>query len=189
MDTISHCIEALSGAMMLTAQAIQVEIAVSFVIFYEQAGTNIAAKRVLRQVYASAGRVDCLTSGTGSYMTVTRRMGRSAAFYDSVGARKVKPVINGKRGKAAIEAVIAFLKPYGIETMDDLAARAGRQRKPSAEAPGTVHIKTDHCRLDLAPDATIDELHELRDKLDELIAEREARSGRRRKSKSEQLHH
>ncbi len=174
MDTISHCIEALQGAMMLTAQAIQVEIAVSFVIFYEQGSTDIQAKKVLRQVYASAGRVDCLSAGTGSYATVTRRMGRCAAFFDSLGKRKLKPVIAGKAGKAAIDAVVAFLAPYAIETMDDLAARTGGPRKAREEVPGTLHIKTEHCRLDLTPD----------EKLDELIAEREATTNGKRRAKA-----
>lgn len=178
MDTISHCIEALSGAMMLTAQAIQVEIAVSFVIFHEHGGTDIQAKKVLRQVYASAGRVDCLTSGTGSYKTVTRRMGRCAAFYDSLG-KKGAP-INGRRGKAAIDAVIAFLQPYAIETMDDLAARAGTTRAPKTPpteqrrrasdiAEPIVRIASEHVHIDVAPEATKAELQEAIRVLRELL--------------------
>ena len=182
MDTISHCIEALQGAMMLTAQAIQVEIAVSFIVFYEQGDTDIQAKKVLRQVYASAGRVDCLTSGTGSYGTVTRRMGRCAAFYDTLGKRKLKTVVNGKQGKAAIDAVIAFIKPYEIETMDDLAAHAARPRVPkpapveSSRATDfvetVIHIETEHVHIDVTPEATKEELlaaiKALRDRIKEL---------------------
>ena len=183
MDTISYCIEALSGAMMLTAQAIQVEIAVSFIVFYNEGGTDINAKKVLRQVYASAGRVDCLSSGTGSYATVTRRMGRCAAFYDTLGKRKLKPVINGKQGKDAVQAVIEFIRPYEIENMDDVAAHGARPRKPDVApseqhrratdiAETVIHIETEHVHIDVAAEATKTELQEairvLRERLREL---------------------
>lgn len=177
MDNLDFCVTALRGAMMLSRQAIQIEIAVSFVVFHQHGGdTGIGPMKVLRQIYAEAGRVDCLTSNSRSYNTVNRRMRRCGDFYEVTGHSRVKKLLKDKHGKEAIEIVKQFIEPYEIESMDDLAAHGGNPRQPEAtkppkhdrratDAPGTVHVKTKHIDLPVPPDVPKAELIALAQKL------------------------
>lgn len=181
MDTITHCIEALNVAMQQSAQAIQVEIAVSILVFYEHGGVSIESKRVLRQVYASAGRLDCMTVGTGSYKTVSRRMGRSGDFYDTVDPKALKRMLKDKTGREAIEVIKQFIAVYEIENMDDLAAHGARPRTPrpapienrrKTDFDATlVHLVTDHVHVDVAPEVTRQEVQEAIKALRKLLAD------------------
>lgn len=187
-----HCIKALSSAFALSKQAIQIEIAVAFVVFHQFGSTDLEAKKALRNVYASAGRADCLTPDSPSYQTVTRRINRCAAFCDAVGVKKVRRILKDVGDDDAIEAVKKFIEPYGIETMDDVAARAGKpviRTKPedtepeqddtpharrATDAPGVIHVKTKHIDLPIPPDAPATELVTLANKLLALAKKREA---------------
>ena len=181
MDTITHCIEALNGAMQLSAQAIQVEIAVSILVFYESGGVSKESKRVLRQVYAGAGRLDCLTVGTGSYKTVSRRMGRSGDFYDTLDPKMLKRMLKDKQGAEAIEVIKQFIAVYQIENMDDLAAHGTRPRTPrpapvenrrKTDFDATiVHLVTEHVHVDISPEVTREEVQEAIVALSKLLAE------------------
>lgn len=174
MDTMGHCIEALRNSMSLTEQAIQIEIAVSFVVFNEKGGTTLDVKKILREIYASAGRVDCLTSDSPSYKTVNRRMGRCADFYDILGHKEITKVLKGKKGKDSILAIVEFLKPHNISNMDDLAAKANKGRKTHESVPGEVHVRSDHIKLDISADTTVAELSDLIKRIKAIIKEKES---------------
>lgn len=181
MDTITYCIEALNGAMLQSARAIQIEIAVSILVFHEQGGVSIDSKKVLRQVYASAGRLDCLTVGTGSYKTVSRRMGRCGDFYNVIDPKALRRMLKDKDGREAIEVIKQFIAPYEIDNMDDLAAHSARPRTPR-QAPienrrktdfdaTLVHIETEHVHVDVSPDVTRKEVQEAIKALRKLLLE------------------
>lgn len=180
MDTISYCIDALNGAMQLGAQAIQVEIAVSILVFYEHGGVSLESKRVLRQVYASAGRLDCIAVGTGSYKTVSRRMGRSGDFYETISPKTLKRMLKDKAGAEAIEVIKQFIAVYGIENMDDLAAHGARPRTPrpapienrrKSDFDATVvSIATEHVHVEVSPEVTKDEVQKAIAALRDLLA-------------------
>jgi len=177
MDNLEFCVDALQGAMMLGKQAIQIEIAVCFVVFLQHDGdTGIKATKELRQVYHEAGRADCLTSDSPSYKTVNRRMGRCADLYEALGHRKIKKAVSGLSGKELIEALKKFIKPLDIGSMDDVAAHAGKPRPPAepkqvaqdrraTDAPGVIHVKTRHIDLPVPPDVPKTELIALAKKL------------------------
>jgi len=172
-----HCVKALSGAMLLTKQAIQIEIAVAFIVFNEFGETSLLAKKALRNVYATAGDLDCLTAESPSYQTVTRRLNRCAAFYDATGSKKVKRILKDKFDAEAIEVVKQYLEPYDIKSMDDLKRLTGEPRQPAepkpeephdrraSDAPGVVHVKTKHIDLTVPPEAPKSELIALAKKL------------------------
>lgn len=182
METTEFCIEALRGAMLLSKQAIQVEIAVCFIVFCEHGGdTGPTATKVLRGIYAEAGRADCLTPDSPSYKTVQRRMRRCGDFYDTIGHKRIKRMLNDKHGDEAITVIRQFIEPYEISSMDDVAAHAGKPRQASEErppkkstadkarratdAPGTVHIKTKHMDIPVPPDVTKAELLQVAKKI------------------------
>lgn len=181
MDTITYCIEALNGSMQQSAQAIQVEIAVSILVFYENGGVSIESKRMLRQVYASAGRLDCLTPHTGSYKTVSRRMGRSGNFYETLDPKMLRRMLKDKQGREAIEIIKQFIAAYEIENMDDLAAHGARPRTPrpapvenrrKTDFDATiVHLVTEHVHVDISPEVTRQEVQEAIKALRKLLAE------------------
>lgn len=180
MENLDFCIKALRGAMMLSKQAIQIEIAVCFVVYYNHDGdTGIQAMKALRAIYADAGRVDCLTPGSRSYQTVNRRMRRCGDLYETVSHKKMKRVLKDKHGEQAIEVIKQFIEPYGIESMDDVAAHAGKPREPAepktvqrdrraSDAPGVVHVKTRHLDIPIPPDVPKSELLALAKKLTDL---------------------
>jgi hypothetical protein len=183
----TNCVTALSGALLLSKQALQVEVAVAFIVFHEFGSTDLKAKKMLRTIYADAGRADCLTPDSPSYQTVTRRIGRCAAFFDYVGIRKVKKALKGFSGDAAIQVMKDYLLIYDIASMDDLAALAGNPRQPAepkeqterrdrraTDNPEVQHIKTRHIDLAVPPDVPPSELVSLANKLLKLAKAREA---------------
>lgn len=158
MENLDFCIDALRGAMMLSGQALQVEIAVAFIVFDRMGSTDFQAKKVLRGIYASAGRADCLTPDSPSYQTVNRRMSRCADFYDTVRAGKVRKLLKPLAGQAAIDALVTLIASYQVQTMDDVARRTGKEPQAHKDAVGSFHVKTEHIKIDMTPDVTADEI-------------------------------
>lgn len=177
MKSLNICIEALRGSLQLSRQAIQTEVAVCFVVFYEHDGViNQETMKALRSVYAQAGRVDCATPESRSYKTVSRRMNRCADLYETVKHSKMKRVLKDVPDKGMIAAIKEFLAPFEIESMDDVATHSGKPRKPTekvehehdrraADEPGTIHVKTKHIDVPIPPDTTKTEIMALAKKL------------------------
>lgn len=173
---LSVFVEAMGGVFLLSKQAIQTEVSIAFVVFHECGDTSVDSKKVLRQVYADAGRADCLRADSPSYQTVTRRINRCAAFFEIIGQKKVKRMLKDKFGQEAIDLIRGFLEPFEIETMEDVAVHAGRPTKKDAdhldgkedvqtEPPGTVHVRTRHIDIALTPDVPKAEILKLAKKL------------------------
>ena len=177
MENLDFCIEALRGAMQLSKQAIQTEIAVCFIVFHEHGGViNTETMKHLRGIYAEAGRIDCLTPDSRSYKTVSRRMNRCADFYETIKHSRIKRLLKDKHEGEAIDIIKQFLEPYDIDSMDDVAAHSGKPRKPTepkqephdrrtTDAPGTVHVKTKHIDVPIPPGVPKSELLALAKKL------------------------
>lgn len=177
---LSFCIDALRGSMMLRGQALQIELAVGLYAFQAIGATDINAKKTLRGIYASAGEADCIEPGSDSYQTVSRRIGYIAGLHDNLRPKVIKKWIAGKSGQDSIDAIIEQLKPYGFTAMDNVRifitsalskpvtiatdaeqAAPEPQHRRATDAPGTVHVKTEHIDLPIPPDATKDELMDL----------------------------
>lgn len=170
------CVKALSGAFALSRRALQSELAVSLFVFHTVGSPSLEARRQLRQVYADAGR-PCLNHEDPSYQTVQRRMARSAALFDKLGARRVAKAVGDLTGAAAIRALVALIEPLALFTMDQVGVYAGHFAAPEpkaetatpAAADGVevevVHVRTKH--LDVAIPAGTDarELMRLANKL------------------------
>lgn len=191
MENLNSCINAMQRALMSSKDALQIELAVSLFVFSSLGSADIHAKKTLRGVYASAGRFDCLYPDSPSYKSVSRYMSCSAWLFESMTKSKIKRVTKDKPDNEAIEAIIALLAPLQLQSWDDVAKHAtGKPRATQAKIPGTVHLKTAHYKLDLTPDVTVDELIELRQKLDEIIESKsQPKSNGRRKHKENQMHH
>lgn len=174
------CIDALHGSMMLRGQALQIELAVGLYVFNTLGATDINAKKTLRGIYASAGEADCIEPGSESYQTVNRRMSYIAGLHDNLRPKVIKKWIAGKAGQEAIDAIIEQLKPYGFTAMDNIrifitptlskpepvkedAVQAMEEvpHRRATDAPGTIHIKTDHMDLPVPPDTPPNELMDL----------------------------
>lgn len=173
-----HCIRALSNALSLSAKALQTEIAVAFVVFHDIGSTAASAKKALRQIYSDAGQRDCLTPESPAYQTVIRRINRITALFEIIGWRKVKRALKGLDGEAAIAAAVALVEPLDLRSMDDVAAYAGRPRKPEEEQIGeeaeegtesdeveVIHVRTRHIDVSIPPGTPARELVNLANKL------------------------
>ena len=174
-------VKALGGALALTKKALQTEIAVSFVVFYQFGDIKSSTKKALRQVYADAGRRDCMTPDSPGYQTVVRRINRCAALFEHIGWRKIKRTLKGMEGADAIAAVLTMLEPLGLQTMDDVAAFTGRPRK-DAEAEEqrpeeedaeveVIHVRTRHVDISIPKGTPARELVALANKLMKLAEE------------------
>lgn len=183
---LEFCVEAMRGSMMLRGQALQTELAVSFIVFDACGAADIGAKKILRAVYASAGRVECLTSGSPSYQTINRHMDRSARLYEKVKARSVTKWIKGRSGPEAIDAIIAALEPLHLMSMDDVAEYATGKPRVSARTKYTPEnhpkrrsddsgfafvVETEHIHVGIPADATPDEVVDAANRLMELAKE------------------
>lgn len=188
LPDFSHCVKALTGAFALSKKAIQVEIAVAFVVFHQFGETSIDAKRALRQVYADAGRRDCMTAGSPAYQTVVRRINRCAGLFDTFGMKRIARTLKDKHGAEAVRILVQLIEPLDIETMDDVAAHSGTPRKRASEEEQgraqadqsgaeeeveVVHVKTRHIDVRIPPDTPARELRLLAKKLTELAAQME----------------
>lgn len=175
------CIKALTGAFTLSWRALQAELSVSLYVFHLVGGTSLEAKRQLRQVYADAGR-PCLNHEDPAYQTVMRRIARSAALFDKLGARRVAKAIRAASGAAALQALTDMLAPLALRTMDDVAAYVAPAPGPAADAaptreapeparrresdaPDVTHVKTRHIDVAVPPGTPARELVALANKL------------------------
>jgi len=178
------CVKALSGAFALSSKALQAELAVSLFVFHTLGGASLDARRELRGVYSDAGR-PCLNHEDPAYQTVMRRIGRSAALFDKIGARRVGKTVGALAPAGAIAALVEFLAPLRIDTMDAVgvyvgaappgppaptpaAAPAGSSRAPrrrAADNPDVQHVKTRHIDVAVPPGTPARELVVLANKL------------------------
>jgi len=188
MSTPSHdftaCVKALSGAFALSSKALQAELAVSLFVFHTLGGASLDARRELRGVYSDAGR-PCLNHEDPAYQTVMRRIGRSAALFDKIGARRVGKTVGALAPAGAIAALAEFLAPLRLDTMDAVgvyvgaapsgppastpaAAPTGSSRAPrrrAADNPDVQHVKTRHIDVAVPPGTPARELVVLANKL------------------------
>lgn len=192
METPSHdftaCVKALSGAFALSSKALQSELAVALFVFHTMGGATLDAKRELRAVYADAGR-PCLNHEDPAYQTVVRRVNRSAALYDKLGARRVAKAVDELAPAAAIRALVGLLAPLGLDTMDAVGVFVGHvTREPrAAQAPDgalealpeageevtVVHVRTRHIDVTIPPGTPARELVNLANKLLKMAKEME----------------
>jgi len=188
MSTPSHdftaCVKALSGAFALSSKALQSELAVSLFVFHTLGGASLDARRELRGVYSDAGR-PCLNHEDPAYQTVMRRIGRSAALFDKIGARRVGKTVGSLAPAGAIAALAEFLAPLRLDTMDAVGvyvgaapsgppaptpatAPTGSSRAPrrrAADNPDVQHVKTRHIDVAVPPGTPARELVVLANKL------------------------
>lgn len=188
MSTPSHdftaCVKALSGAFALSSKALQAELAVSLFVFHTVGGATLDARRELRAVYSDAGR-PCLNHEDPAYQTVMRRIGRSAALFEKIGARRVGKTVGNLAPAAAIAALVDFLAPLRLSTMDAVgdyvgvaapsaappapapvpAAKGKAPRRRAADNPDVHHVKTRHIDVAVPPGTPARELVALANKL------------------------
>jgi len=188
MSTPSHdftaCVKALSGAFALSSKALQAELAVSLFVFHTLGGASLDARRELRGVYSDAGR-PCLNHEDPAYQTVMRRIGRSAALFDKIGARRVGKTVGSLAPAGAIAALVEFLAPLRLDTMDAVGVYVGAapaaaappaavpaptgssraQRRRAADNPDVQHVKTRHIDVAVPPGTPARELVVLANKL------------------------
>ncbi len=119
LTNIEFCIASMNRSLMGSADMLQIELAVSLLVYSSLGAAGKDEKKVLRDVYASAG-YDCLKKESPSYSTVLRRMDRSAALFEKLGAKKVIKVINGKQDQEALESLIGSLKTFALMSWDDV---------------------------------------------------------------------
>ncbi len=186
---IEFCISSMNTSLMNSAAALQVEIAVSLLVYSNLGSAGINEKKVLRDVYASAGRFDCLKPDSPSYQTISRRMQRSAAVFDKIGAKKIGKLVNGKSDQEALDSLIIGIKHFELMSWDDVQQFVTGVDKKSARMPkheieglpepenrveykrratdkeGAIHIETSHIKLDILQEATAKEIMELVQKL------------------------
>jgi hypothetical protein len=179
LTNIDFCVTSMNKSLAGSAEWLQVELAVSLLVYSNIGDADINAKKVLRQVYASAGRFDCLTPDSPSYQTIARRMQRSAGLFEKLGAKKISKIINGKKDQEALDSIVSGIKSFQLMSWDDVeqfatgvpkkAAREPKTQKEhkrrATDAEGTIHIETSHIRLDIPPEATAKEIMELARKL------------------------
>ncbi len=190
---LDFCIDALRGAVLSARQALQVEIAVGVVVYNAYGSVSQAAKKELRAVYATAGEIDCLSINSKRYQTVNRRMERIGKLYNHIGPKKLSKVISRLPEEKIIDTLVDFLAKFNICSMDDLLEVIGepRHREPSADIvtlglplpvegagtpsrrvadrPDTIHIETDHIKVDATPDMTEAEVMDLIRQLLDLV--------------------
>lgn len=188
MSTPSHdftaCVKALSGAFALSSKALQAELAVSLFVFHTVGGATLDARRELRAVYSDAGR-PCLNHEDPAYQTVMRRIGRSAALFEKIGARRVGKTVGNLAPAAAIAALVDFLAPLRLSTMDAVGdyvgaapptaappapapapvAKGKAPRRRAADNPDVQHVKTRHIDVAVPPGTPARELVALANKL------------------------
>jgi len=187
MSTPSHdftvCVKALSGAFALSSKALQAELAVSLFVFHTLGGASLDARRELRGVYSDAGR-PCLNHEDPAYQTVMRRIGRSAALFDKIGARRVGKTVGALAPAGAIAALVEFLAPLRLDTMDAVGVYVGAApsatppapvpapsgsgrapRRRAADNPDVQHVKTRHIDVAVPPGTPARELVVLANKL------------------------
>lgn len=168
----SGAIDSMRDSIVLGRSAMQSEVAVSLYVFYSLEATDIAAMKVLRGVYASAGQVDCLSSDSPLYYTINRHMRASAKYFESLGAARLKEIMKSKKDAPAIKSITDFLAMEGIENFGDLEKKSGKPREKRTGTKNFVKLNTAHIKIAIPPEASAKELRELAQQLLNLAEER-----------------
>lgn len=193
-NTPSHdftaCVKALAGAFALSSKALQSELAVSLFVFHALGGATLDAKRELRAVYSDAGR-PCQEHTDPAYQTVMRRIGRAAALFDKLGARRVARAVDKLTPAGAIRALVDMLAPLGLDTMDAVGVYVGQMAPSAPREPvpdgahlagpqgdadpevEVIHVRTRHIDVVVPPGTPARELVNLAKKLMKMAAEME----------------
>ncbi len=169
---LDFCSDMLHRSMMLGKQALQIELAVGLFVFHAHTVADIASKKVLRGLYASAGRVDCLKSDSPHYHAIAKRIGVIAALFDKLKPRTISKWIDGFEGVNAVEGIMAELKPLELMSLDDViefysgVSRKARDkakseaandssmnvlefRRRTADQGDAIHIEQRHIHVDI----------------------------------------
>lgn len=142
MPHVKHdvLVTAIKAATAGFKAALNLEIAVSCIVFIEAGDSGVRAKKELYSIYSDAG-YDCKVGGEGKdYKTVSRRIGYAAQFYDFVEkneAGKLKGIMGEAHDDAAIQTIVAHLaSAYNFRHMTDVQEAAGIV--PASRQPRTA---------------------------------------------------
>lgn len=182
---LTYCVDAMRGSMALRGQALQIELAVSLIVYHTCGSSDIAAKKVLRAVYAASG-IDCVKPDSVSYRTIARRMDRSAGLFDKIKPNTLTKWLKGKADTQAIDAVVAGLKPLKLNSMDDVLTYTTGKKREKESKPRTTYtpelhplrraedvdavvmLDTEHIHIGVPAGVSADELEQAAEKLIEL---------------------
>ncbi len=128
--SLETCVSALRGAMMSRRQALLAELSIGLLVFVGAGGTNRIAKRILTELYASAG-YQCINSSDIDYKNVNRRVNVTAVLFETLGIEKVRGWMSGKRENDLLLAMTQNLEPLQFFTSDDVADFCGRPSNKS----------------------------------------------------------
>ncbi len=131
--SIETCADALNIAAINRKSAFQTELAVGLGVFLISGGTNLDAKRLLREAYAASG-YQCLHGGELDYKTVNRRINATAELFHKV---PVKTWAGKLSEKDMLRAICIGLEPHELHSVADVM----RKCNPAKKAATPVAVK------------------------------------------------
>ena len=172
--TKASCIRALEKAVGFSRNAFYLEIGVCLAIFDSSTtGTDLATKRVVRDVYAKAGYD--VEAGGADYKTVSRRIITCGKLYDKLGSDAINEAMRGLKDLKAIDSLCDFLEATGkFKTMNSVLEYVGepvpQTNTPevrAARSAALVRSLNDNTASDMSLDERINAQREERRKKQE----------------------
>lgn len=129
LERVSHpiLVDSITRAGSSFKTAINLEVAVSLIVYARFKGNNLKAKKEIYSVYKDAG-YDCEVGGNGrDYKTVNRRAGYIEKFFENVmDTNDIEEVIGDARDAEAVQQLVNHLTTeYNFRSMNDVLHAAG----------------------------------------------------------------
>lgn len=128
------CSQAISNVNLSRRGLLAMEIAVGLVVFTDSGVANVAAKRMLSEVYQRAG-YEC-EAGQRDYKSVRRRIDAAAGMFGKIGTDVLTKWMSGKSETRLINAVAQEVAKLSFNSMDDVLDYLGRKSNRTAKKAG-----------------------------------------------------
>lgn len=164
---------AIATAALSRSAALQCELAVAFAVQLEVGESKRLARATLVEIYAQAG-YQCSDPKSIDWLSVGRRITAGLALFDFMGRTEVEGWVKDAKPSEMINAIADKLKPLKLKTVNEVLLTCEKVKPPKkramstttpAEAPGTLHVESQHLRISIPPDTTSDELLQVAAKL------------------------
>lgn len=151
--------------------ALTVELAAAFAIINDCGESRRLARAMLCEVYALAG-YHCKEPKDFDWKRVSRRVTAAIALYEFLNKTgEVVEWCEGKQRTELLNFLIEKIRPLKLKTTNevlDVCDKLGQRRtrqphqpgEPAHDAPGTLHVNTEHVHIVVPPETTRAELME-----------------------------
>ena len=173
------CIKTLRSCALSKRRGLAQEVAIMLAVLAGD-GINQASRRRCAELYDAAD--DGATEASGrTFRAIRHRIDACVALAEKIGADELMVIVGKNRGEKAVAVLADHVASLNLFSVDAIYAYSGRRRStgtsdqdgehqdqpatPSVEHAKLISIKTQHIKIEIPDDVSIEEIEQLALKL------------------------